>query len=176
MALRPQNVKKTVTCIPMAAAPVAIMNAAIARSMSPLSSTIVTLSGLEACRSANATAGSICAIVMTPSFLSGPHEFGDFKGILTIVSASFFCQDNNLDPTQHAGYSSRRTDDPSHLMLSMNSDLITEIKPSRSAPLFGFWYPACLCSDRAPPSLEGTVLSGLAIPVSRTLPRAVAAL
>ena len=23
----------------------------------------------------------------------------------------------------------------------MNSDLITEIKPSRSAPLFGFWYP-----------------------------------
>src|SRR6266850_3099854 len=92
MALRPQNVKKTVTCIPMAAAPVAMMNAAIARSMSPLSSTIVTLSGLEACRLANSTAGSICAIVMTPSFLSGPHEFGDFNGIFTIVSASFSCQ------------------------------------------------------------------------------------
>jgi hypothetical protein len=29
---------------------------------------------------------------MTLSFLSGPHEFGDFNGILTIVSASFSCQ------------------------------------------------------------------------------------
>ncbi|OGW47335.1 MAG: hypothetical protein A2V62_06665 [Nitrospirae bacterium RBG_19FT_COMBO_58_9] len=64
MALRPQKVKKTVTCIPMAAAPVAMMNAAIARSMSPLSSTIVTLSGLVACKSANANAGSICVVVI----------------------------------------------------------------------------------------------------------------
>ncbi|MEO5864391.1 MAG: hypothetical protein ABIQ79_05085, partial [Nitrospiraceae bacterium] len=95
---------------------------------------------------------------MTPSFLSAPREFGDFNGILTIVSASFSCQANDLDLTQHAGYSSKRTDDPSHLMLSMNSDLITEIKPSRSAPLFGFWYPACLSSELAPDSLKGTIL------------------
>src|ERR1043165_9513218 len=92
MALRPQNVKKTVTCIPIAAAPVAIMNAAIARSISPLNNTIVTFSGLEICRSANVTAGSICAIVMTPFCLSGLHQSGDFTKILNIVSTSFSCQ------------------------------------------------------------------------------------
>jgi predicted S18 family serine protease len=36
---------------------------------------------------------------MTPSFLSGPHEFSDFNGILTIVPASFSCQDNDLGLT-----------------------------------------------------------------------------
>src|ERR1043166_4720785 len=93
MALRPQNVKKTVTCIPIAAAPVAIMNAAIARSISPLHNTIVTFSGLEICRSANVTAGSICAIVMTPFCLSDPHQSGDFTKIFNIVSTSFSCQE-----------------------------------------------------------------------------------
>ena len=69
------------------------------KAMAAFSSTIVTFSGLEACRSANVIAGSICAIVMTLSFLSGPHEFGDFNGVLTIVSASFSCQGNDLDLT-----------------------------------------------------------------------------
>jgi hypothetical protein len=34
------------------------------------------------------------------------------------------------------------------LPLFMNSKGITEIKPSRSAPRFGFWYPACLSSEQ----------------------------
>ena len=39
MALSPQKVKNIVTCIPIEAAPVAIINAAITRSMSPLRTT-----------------------------------------------------------------------------------------------------------------------------------------
>ncbi len=58
----------------------------------------------------------------------------------------------------------------------MNSDLITEIKPSRSAPLFGFWYPACLSSELTPDSLKGTVLLGLPILVCKTSQGTVAAL
>jgi nitrite reductase/ring-hydroxylating ferredoxin subunit len=61
-------------------------------------------------------------------------------------------------------------------MLSMNSDFITEIKPSKSAPLFGFWYPACLSSELAPDSLKGTVLLGLPILVCKTSQGAVAAM
>ena len=49
----------------------------------------------------------------------------------------------------------------------MNSDLITEIKPSRNAPLLGFWYPACLSSELLPGNLKGTVLLGLPILVSQ---------
>ena len=62
------------------------------------------------------------------------------------------------------------------LPLSMNNDLITEIKPSRSAPLLGFWYPACLSSELAPGSLKGTVLLGLPILVCKTSHGAVAAM
>ena len=40
MACRPQKVKNMVTSIPEAAAPVAMMKAAIRRSMSPLNTTI----------------------------------------------------------------------------------------------------------------------------------------
>jgi phenylpropionate dioxygenase-like ring-hydroxylating dioxygenase large terminal subunit len=58
----------------------------------------------------------------------------------------------------------------------MNSDLITEIKPSRNAPLFGFWYPACLSSELAPNSLKGTVLLGLPILVCKTSQGAIAAM
>ena len=58
----------------------------------------------------------------------------------------------------------------------MNSDLITEIKPSKSAPLFGFWYPACLSSELAPGGLKGTVLLGLPILVCKTSQGAVAAM
>ena len=58
----------------------------------------------------------------------------------------------------------------------MNSDFITEIKPSRSAPLFGFWYPACLSSELAPDSLKGTILLGLPILVCKTSQGAVAAM
>src|SRR5688572_2961991 len=133
MALRPQKVKKTVTCIPMAAAPVAMMNAAIARSMSPLNSTMVTLSGLEACKSANATAGSICAIVMTPSFLSDPHECGDFNAVLTIVSASFSCQ----------GKGGRGTARPSFLLAEVArsecAPSMRTVKDSLAAPLRVKW-------------------------------------
>ena len=45
IAFSPQKVKNIVTFMPMAAAPVAIIKAAIARSISPLNKTIVTLSG-----------------------------------------------------------------------------------------------------------------------------------
>ena len=61
----------------------------------------------------------------------------------------------------------------------MNSDLITEIteiKPSKSAPLFGFWYPACLSSELPPDSLKGTILLGLPILVCKTSKGAVAAM
>ena len=58
----------------------------------------------------------------------------------------------------------------------MNSDLITEIKPSKSAPLLGFWYPACLSSELSQGSLKGTVLLGLPILVCKTSQGAVAAM
>ena len=58
----------------------------------------------------------------------------------------------------------------------MNSDLITEIKPSKTAPLFGFWYPACLSSELAPDSLKGTILLGLPILVCKTSRGTVAAM
>jgi phenylpropionate dioxygenase-like ring-hydroxylating dioxygenase large terminal subunit len=58
----------------------------------------------------------------------------------------------------------------------MNSDLITEINSSKTAPLFGFWYPACLSSELAPCSLKGTVLLGLPILVCKTSQGAVAAM
>lgn len=58
----------------------------------------------------------------------------------------------------------------------MNSDLITEIKPSKSAPLLGFWYPACRSSDLGPGSMKGTVLLGLPILVCKTSQGAVAAM
>jgi nitrite reductase/ring-hydroxylating ferredoxin subunit len=58
----------------------------------------------------------------------------------------------------------------------MNSSLITEIKPFRSAPLLGFWYPACLSNELAPGSLKGTVLLGLPILVCKTSHGAVAAM
>jgi hypothetical protein len=48
MVFNPQKVKNIVTFIPIAAAPVAMMKAAIARSRSPLRSTMVTLSDLAA--------------------------------------------------------------------------------------------------------------------------------
>ena len=60
--------------------------------------------------------------------------------------------------------------------LSMNSDVITEIKPSKSAPLFGFWYPACMSSELGPGTLKGTVLLGLPILVCKTTHGAVAAM
>jgi len=58
----------------------------------------------------------------------------------------------------------------------MNSDLITEIKPSKSAPLFGFWYPACTSSELSPGRLKGTTLLGLPILVCKTDQGAVAAM
>jgi phenylpropionate dioxygenase-like ring-hydroxylating dioxygenase large terminal subunit len=58
----------------------------------------------------------------------------------------------------------------------MNTDLITEIKPSKSAPLLGFWYPGCLSSDLRHGTLRGVVLLGLPIVVCRTSQGKVAAL
>ena len=55
MEFSPQKVKNIVTCIPIDAAPVAMMNADMTRSMLPLKTTIVTRSGLRACNSAKAT-------------------------------------------------------------------------------------------------------------------------
>src|ERR1044072_3908047 len=63
-----------------------------------------------------------------------------------------------------------------HPPSSMNSDLISEIKPSRNAPLLGFWYPACLSSEVAPGSLKGTVLLGLPILVCKTSQGTIAAM
>ena len=77
----------------------------------------------------------------------------------------------------HNQAAAARTDPLTYLLpLSMNSDLITEIKPSKSAPLFGFWYPACPSSELAPDSLKGTVLLGLPILVCKTSQGAVAAM
>src|SRR3569832_743902 len=104
MVFNPQNVKNIVTFMPMAAAPVAMMKAAMARSRSPLKSTIVTRSGFAALRSARATAGSIWVVVMgasQDSCTTGPG----FQRFLTIVSASFSCQHNDLDQVFYGRYS-----------------------------------------------------------------------
>jgi phenylpropionate dioxygenase-like ring-hydroxylating dioxygenase large terminal subunit len=58
----------------------------------------------------------------------------------------------------------------------MNSDLITEIKPSKSDPLLGFWYPACQSSDLGPGKMKGVVLLGLPILVCRMSQGAVASM
>ena len=58
----------------------------------------------------------------------------------------------------------------------MSTELITEFKPSRSAPLFGFWYPACRSADLAPGTLKGTVMLGLPILVCKTSRGEVAAM
>lgn len=58
----------------------------------------------------------------------------------------------------------------------MNSDLITDIKPPKNAPLLGFWYPACPSADLRPGSLKGTVMLGLPILVCRTSTGDVAAM
>jgi hypothetical protein len=101
MVFNPQKVKNIVTCMPMAAAPVAIIKAAIARSKSPLSSTIVTFSGFEAWRSASATAGSIWGVVVVMTSLSR-IKFIEFPRFLTIVSTSFSCQYNDRVPSARA--------------------------------------------------------------------------
>lgn len=49
----------------------------------------------------------------------------------------------------------------------MTSDLITEFKPSKSAPLLGFWYPACPTSELPIGGLKGTVMLGLPILVCK---------
>src|SRR5437867_4615310 len=62
--IQPPKRENIVTCIPIAAAPVAIMKAAMTRSISPLSTTIVTRSGFVSRNSASATAGSIWVVFM----------------------------------------------------------------------------------------------------------------
>jgi phenylpropionate dioxygenase-like ring-hydroxylating dioxygenase large terminal subunit len=57
----------------------------------------------------------------------------------------------------------------------MSSDFITEIKPSKNTPLFGFWYPACTSSELGPGTLKGTVLLGLPVLVWKTPYGAVSA-
>ena len=60
--LRPQNVKNIVTLMPIDAAPVAMINAAIALSMSPLKQTIVTLSGLVSRRLLSTFSGAMFGV------------------------------------------------------------------------------------------------------------------
>jgi len=45
---------------------------------------------------------------MASSFLSGPHEFADFKGVFTIVSACFSCQGRGGGPGCLDGLYARR--------------------------------------------------------------------
>jgi len=49
----------------------------------------------------------------------------------------------------------------------MNSDLITEIKSSKSAPLFGFWYPALLSGKLRPGTMHPLLMLGLPILLCR---------
>jgi phenylpropionate dioxygenase-like ring-hydroxylating dioxygenase large terminal subunit len=47
-------------------------------------------------------------------------------------------------------------------------NLLKDTTPLKSAPLFGFWYPACRSDELRPRSLKGTVLLGLPIVVCKT--------
>lgn len=58
----------------------------------------------------------------------------------------------------------------------MSTDFITEIKPSKSAPLLGFWYTGCLSSELRPGTLKGIILLGLPIVLCKTSRGEVAAL
>ncbi len=58
----------------------------------------------------------------------------------------------------------------------MTSDLVTEFKPSKSVPLFGFWYPACTSSDLPAGGLKGTVMLDSPILLCRTAEGEVSAL
>jgi phenylpropionate dioxygenase-like ring-hydroxylating dioxygenase large terminal subunit len=58
----------------------------------------------------------------------------------------------------------------------MATDAITELQPSKNAPLLGFWYPAFTSSSVAPGAMRATVLLGLPILVCRTPDGAVSAL
>ena len=57
----------------------------------------------------------------------------------------------------------------------MGTDAITELKPSKSAPLLGFWYPACISSSIAHGAMQGIVLLGQPILVFRGRDGAVSA-
>src|SRR5574340_1750964 len=107
IVLSPQKVKKTVTCMPMAAAPVAIMKAAMARSKSPLRRTIVTRSGFDSRSSARAAVGSICAVVIGSPHVSECRQCPQNRSKKTIVSASFSCQEMRDSTRASRGTSSR---------------------------------------------------------------------
>jgi phenylpropionate dioxygenase-like ring-hydroxylating dioxygenase large terminal subunit len=49
----------------------------------------------------------------------------------------------------------------------MNSDLITELKPSKSAPLLGFWYPAGTSRELRPGTMQPAVRLGLPLLLCR---------
>ncbi len=58
----------------------------------------------------------------------------------------------------------------------MSADLITELKPAKSAPLLGFWYVGCSSAELGPGRLKGVVLLGLPIVLCKTSRGEVAAL
>jgi phenylpropionate dioxygenase-like ring-hydroxylating dioxygenase large terminal subunit len=58
----------------------------------------------------------------------------------------------------------------------MATESITEVKPSKNAPLLGFWYPACTSSALPSGSMRGVVLAGLPILVCRSRAGAVSAM
>ncbi len=58
----------------------------------------------------------------------------------------------------------------------MNTETITEIQPSKSAPLFGFWYVGCESRELGRGAVKGIVLLGLPIVLCRTAQGAVGAM
>ena len=49
----------------------------------------------------------------------------------------------------------------------MTTEGMTELNPSRNAPLLGFWYPACLSSDVAAGKMHPVVVLNLPILICR---------
>ena len=58
----------------------------------------------------------------------------------------------------------------------MSTDLITELKPTKSAPLFGFWYPATTSEALAVGQMQTQVMLGQPILVCRDRQGRVAAM
>ena len=58
----------------------------------------------------------------------------------------------------------------------MNTDLITEFKPTKSAPLLGFWYPVTTSTSLAVGQMHSQVMLGQPILICRDRQRQVAAM
>ncbi|MGZ9133342.1 MAG: Rieske 2Fe-2S domain-containing protein, partial [Nitrospira sp.] len=58
----------------------------------------------------------------------------------------------------------------------MHTDLITELKPTKSAPLLGFWYPVTTSTSLAVGQMHSQVMLGQPILICRDRQRQVAAM